>query len=936
MKKRLFILSVVMSIVIPMFAQGPSTVGREFWVALTLSANPDHNNLTDFQPFIAISAQDYSGCQVTLTTPANPSWSYSTTLTQAWTIIESSTMLASGWYNVGFEAQAETVQNQGVLVTSTKDVSVFCAWQGNQSFDASNILPTTVLTSEYIVQDYPPYDNDGKTGFTTFAIVATEDNTIVDITPKNNTYKQSNIAGKTFQSPSLKKGQVYHVLSVENNNLSGTYIKAKDNKKIAVFNGDVMTRVPDKKMGNRDLLYEQAMPTDYWGTEFVVARSLRKDANRVRITAIDDGTKVTIADKTVTIDARDTYEFELCPDGFIPKSTRESALPDQYFGDAVYIKSECPVAVYMYDVGKSYMAKSNSEVVSGKEGDPSMVWISPLEQRIKTITFGACGTTYTKDHCITIVRQKGDEITLVSTNGQNMLTTADVFVAIPGTEYEYLRKLLIENQTQNTISYTLTSKKGIIAQVYGHGQNESYSYSVGSAAVKRGLMINDELVEDGQTLTTQYCLNSDIHMNVSSGSSVFDEVLWDLGDGTTLSDGAVEVNHVYESPGWYDLTAILTGHSDCPSVPSFTKEKVTVHFRVVKPDTMRVHDFCCVGDLPYTSPKLKRQFTKAVKDSMFLPDNCADTVFIYSLSVGDNVDTTVYITAKDEYEIDGKVYTESAIINQTLKSHYGCDSTVTVNLTVVTCLHASVDVPYGDLCADQAVINFPVSITRGEMNDATLVVGGKSYPMSINGNSLEVETKNFRPGYYEGEIKLKDDICETTLSFPVSFTVKFASSIVIQKWDDILAVTNAKYNGGYTFSSYLWLKDGAPITGIRQGETGSWIQLSTAELDPTAEYSVLLTTTDGLTLETCPKLLISKQSSSASVNPAFAPAGSDITIQTQGRATAGIYSAMGQTYVEGKSFEDKLVISAPAKAGVYVVRVTRADGKTDALQIIVQ
>ncbi len=577
---------------LPAWSQA-TTEGTEFWVALTLSANPEGGA---FNPYIAISTQDWEGGHVTVTCPSNPQWAgiQNRALEEAWTIISTRDMANSNWYNENFTAEADgQAKNRGILVQADRKVSVFCAWQGDKSFDAANILPAAVLRSKYIVQDYPPYDNNGKTSYSTFAIVATEDNTIVDITPSQTTY-DNKPANVPYSTPLLMKGQVYHVLSSKENTLSGTIVEARDNKKIAVFNGDVMTRVPDKKMGNRDLLYEQAMPTDYWGREFVVTRSLRSDANRVRITAIEDDTKITIDGiEITTINSTETYEFELAKTGFTPKSNRESPTPDIIYSDVAYIETSCPCATYLYDVGKDYRMNNGSEN-ENEYGDPSMVWMSPLEQRIEAITFGLCGTNVTKDHFINIIkRTKDTSVKLVDKDGNIKVDNTAAFIPVPGnSQYSYFRIQLVDNLPNVKDAYTLTSDSGIIAHVYGNGVSESYAYSVGSTTKGREIKVNNASFKSKDTdfdiaKAPTFCVGDSLLFAPQDISETIYRVVWDFGDGTSKDTTQASFKHAYTSPGWYDAQAILFGEEFC-SHPAFT-DTIAITFRVVRPDTIVVN-----------------------------------------------------------------------------------------------------------------------------------------------------------------------------------------------------------------------------------------------------------------------------------------------------------------------------------------------------------
>ena len=381
----LLLVAFFIGITVPAWAQS-STEGKEFWVALIPSSAPgDNHNLktNKFDAYIAISAP--KKCKVTV---QNPQTGWSTTVNipnnNSW--VELKTDIGSGgdipikqWYTEDGDFPAnETALKHGLKVTATEDISVFCCIRWEFSMDASNILPINAIQKDYIVQSYDPKGNGG-TKKNNCTILAAEDCTVtIQLACKTN----KNTTGTI--TPQLKAGQVYHLVSAENESLSGTKISSTG--KIAVFAGSTCANVPAPK-SDRDLLYEQLFPLDYWGQNFVVVRTKEKDANRVLITAQEDNTQViiygqsdrstdkdtapheTIPNDTITLNAGKSYEFEMSSGlvadatGDVPKNrwddARKNSLNGSTFIDsAVYIKTSCPCAVLTYDVGSSYIRKT--------------------------------------------------------------------------------------------------------------------------------------------------------------------------------------------------------------------------------------------------------------------------------------------------------------------------------------------------------------------------------------------------------------------------------------------------------------------------------------------------------------------------------------------------------------------------------------------------
>lgn len=843
-----------------LFAQA-STEGKEFWVALAIS-NAPKGKISQFEPFIAISAK--KACQVIISNPST-GWTDQPRNLQAnsWTVINN--IPTAQWYDLNWTANSasEYVDKKGIFVKSTEDISVFAAMRMEFSYDATNVLPQNVLQSEYILQDYPPYNSEGE-AHSTFVIVATEDNTTIDITPSTPTIKGK--AANTTFSISLNKGQTYQVVSTDQQTFSGTCVRAKNGKKIAVFSGADFTQVPGGKSA-RDCLYEQAMPVDYWGTEFVVTRSMEKDANRIRITAQEDGTQINIDGHFVkNINSGETYEFEMSENlastdmaKYIADAGRD--IPDILNGDAHYIQTSCPCAVYGYDVSSAYMHKTTTD----KIGDPSMVWISPLQQRINKITFGACGTSgsegHTNRHYVNAVCLTSDVASFHLSSDQRANIPA-TFTSIPGNpQYSYARIFLVDTDDKNPDKvYTMSNKTGFIAHVYGSGTNESYAYSVGSSAVKRGVAVDGENYTEGYISETVYCIGTEISFDAQVGTDVIDKVDWDFGDGVSELGGTPQTKHTYDSQGWYDITANIYAHKECP-YSQYPAEEVKFSFRVRRPDTIKtvVRGDCLAWD-DTTTP------TQEI-DSV-QPDDCATGNFeirtiVHGRDTRDKLDTV--ITARDSVYIPEEkkwYYSHSfpqgkGIVEGTTErtNADGCTHThaYKYDLTILTCLE--MDVPNNPenqhICPDSKDEKFsiPFHYVKGQISEAYLFIGNTKLDLepviSSTEAFLQMETSSLLPGNYTTRIEVYDSVCNQKLTYDYNLLVYYPSDIFKLKFGNVFAVYTPAFNGGYEFVGYQWYRDGDPIPGATSSV------YHTAEPFPAGSYYVLLTRKDGVVLPSC-------------------------------------------------------------------------------------
>ena len=855
-----------------------STEGREFWVALNMTTGTGG---TDHSPFICITTQ-HQGGSYTITNPADASFTPITGMIPptGYIKITASTSPTAGqidlnkWYPVGMTAQTASnqIKNTGLKITTTVDCSVFAGNRLPQSFDAANILPITALQMDYLTQDYPGYDHENKGGgYPVTTILATEDHTRVTILPS------SAVLNSTGTSPitkTLNAGQVLYLTGDNRATLSGTSVTS--DKKIAVFTGVNNTDVPGP-VSARDHLYEQNMPTDYWGTHFVVTRSMKKDANRIRVTASNNGTEIILDGMSLTtINAGETYEFELCEEvmrteeGYT-KASAEGRGTEYYLdGEAHYLETSCPCAVYSYDVSENYYIKKNgtSERDPNSAGDPAMVWISPLEQQLGRVTFGVMNTDQTPTHYVNIITPTEGAASLavkeIKMNGgqvvygNNLVQPTDVKPVPAKPEYSYARIKLMDNAES---VYTITSDIGFIAHVYGSGNKESYAYSCGSAAVQQGVKVNGETFTNGYRSDKKYCFGDEILFDANVGTDAISRVDWNFGDGTSEYYGQSITSHSYTSPGWYDVTAALYGHQVCTSESEQYLGSVSFSFRIVRPDTVfgSVIPQCISldeykSDPAYWDEKIANPQIDTVQE------NCYDTVklnyIIYNRETEEYRDT---IVGRDiAYGYDGTPYYSSQDVVEVYKNAAGCDHFVRYYVKVITCL----DITVNNNPATQHVCpgeDFSVSYTKtkGDIEGmATLKIPGtQDKEIYISNDNIADAwltipvSEMTKPGVYKAQLQIKDENCGDLLKFDIDFQIYYPQDIFSLKYNNVLAVYASGYGGNTygNFTSFQWYHNGILIPGAT-----SAVYHTDAPFKPGDTYYVELSDGVATPLPSCP------------------------------------------------------------------------------------
>ncbi len=682
MKKQLFNILLLCLLAIPVMSiradvvdEGQSTEGKDFWVTFMQADQDPNNDLT-----LSLSISSREDCQVTITNPFSGYTENVNVTANQMQLVElysgnvlvnnaRSTMATTG--KVCYAVNSEQVDTCALHVTATKNISLFATNYKKATFDATNVLPTPSLLDEYIIQTYTPSDHGGtdKTQGSHFAIIAAEDNTIVDYCPTVPTQSINDsinaaqtkkdfmgedalterekfwlnyTVGDTLHSPVLNAGQVYYVWTGKKDkdagDLSGTYVKARDGKKIAVFQGCPHTNIPYQTK-ERDHIFSQAMPTKYWGNTFVLTASAGRHKDYVRILALNDGTEVRINGNLVhtfdfaNTDKKQYWEFTIGDQGTYAKN-----------GSCV-VTTSCPCATHLF------LASKKADDVAN--GDPAMLWVNPIEQQIDQVTFATYSSKNgTTAHYVNVVTDQPDLMTL--TNGTTPV--AMTFNPVDGsTTYSYAQVSLGSQAT----SYTLKSNgSNFIAHVYGFTSNESYGYSAGGATVplSQSIYINGE--EFSPDKENNLCGKDTVHF-ACKPDFMPDSVIWHFGDGTPdvvlVQDTTTVVKHYYHGTEDFNASCTIYSYSSnvCVGQSAVTVIPITVKigrysFSIGQPDIpCPENGVQAPGKIPYTSSidlagkNVTVDFDDAAKAAGFVITDLTIKPGYFELHIPDNAEPGV-------------------------------------------------------------------------------------------------------------------------------------------------------------------------------------------------------------------------------------------------------------------------------------------------------
>ncbi len=414
-------------------------------------------------------------------------------------------------------------------------------------------------------------------------------------------------------------------------------------------------------------------------------------------------------------------------------------------------------------------------------------------------------------------------------------------------------------------------------------------------------------------------------VNRSSGETMSEEepiydIFYHYGDGEEEWVSGSSNRHVYPVEG---------GTFECYAVASMNDGvcQDTIRYTITLPDLLHtgsqdtVH--ICEGD---SVQILSGEWVK--RDTVYTTYaankyGCDAPYDHYVMAHPVSYDSTVVEMCEGGYvDFEGKRYTETGNYTVNLRTIHGCDSVLELKLTVIPRLEVTMADTI-EVCADDSVIPVPYTILKGRVSEVHVLPDSlglargfqPDYPFEAEDYIMVPVPEHLHPGFYRMTITLGTPDCP---SDPKSIVVKvkYSSAIIAQK-NDIVALLNENYNGGYLFYGYQWFRNDLPMPG----DTTSYVVVTDA--DQGAKYYCMLISDDGTVIETCPIWYTSARTdlenvSVLSVTPQVAQPGETVMLNAGGLIK--VYDSLGRQVAEyKKTAAGNTVISAPNHAGLYLI-----------------
>lgn len=478
-----YILSLIFcSLLLPAGAQDKSNRGKEFWLGYGY-------NSWFFSPDGALPANSQElNLYLSTEAPANvtvsiPATGWSQTVAVPANTVNATVLIPKTGINDA-RITAEGLSNKAIHIVSDTPIVVFAHMYNTQTSGATMLIPVETYGYKYYSLNYSQSQSNSKvpTSYSTttsnapnwyswFYVVASEDNTRLQITPSDTT-QGGVLPGQTF-TVNLNKGEIYNVMGKIVNGGNQLWQASKDltGSKVlsvpgndgnchpfALFSGSGGIRLCYFDGG--EIMMQQAFPVQAWGTRYLTYHMLNNTTtdindpfkNFYRI-AVDDPTTVVRRNGVPMTGLVNNFYYEVI---------------DSTGGD--YYTADKPFMVAQYTPGGN-RCWNNSQFAYG---DPEMIYLSPVEQGSKDALFYANRKTFIDYNYLNVLVQTTG-IPSLRIDG-NLFNPANIIPHPNNPAYSVAVSRIAGAAGQ----HRLTCDSVFNATIYGLGFFESYGYNVGT------------------------------------------------------------------------------------------------------------------------------------------------------------------------------------------------------------------------------------------------------------------------------------------------------------------------------------------------------------------------------------------------------------------------------------------------------------------------
>lgn len=464
------------------FAQDKSNKGKEFWLAYGFDYSFFHESPLNFQELAIYISTEQQAANVTVTNT-----SFSQTLTIPANTVDASILIPKTGVNDA-RTLTDGLQNRNIHIVSDVPVAVYAHVYSTMVSGATMLMPVETYGHIYHSINYSqntsasplptilPTVANGADWYSWFYVIASEDNTKVEITPSNTT-KNGWLPNQTY-TVTLNKGESYHVFGKLINGNSQAWAASKDMTgskvvsvtggdgschPVAVFSGSGGIRLCRGDGG--EFVHQQVFPAQPWGTRYLTYHTINNISTNILETnrniyriCVADPTTVVKKNGVVMTGLQKNFYYEYM---------------DSTGGD--YIETDKPTLVAQYTPNKNQCWNFPKTTPSPPSyGNPEMFYLSPIEQGQKSVLFYSSRKS-SIDYVYTNILVPTTGVSSLKVDGASL--PASQIIPHP---HNASYSVALARLTGPAAQHTITSDSAFTATVYGLGNYESYGYNVGT------------------------------------------------------------------------------------------------------------------------------------------------------------------------------------------------------------------------------------------------------------------------------------------------------------------------------------------------------------------------------------------------------------------------------------------------------------------------
>jgi hypothetical protein len=383
-------------------------------------------------------------------------------------------------------------------------------------------------------------------------VIATEDNTVVQVTLPPGVATQTHTAGSVF-TQTLNKGQVLNLMGQNGLAYTNPYISSANTvysgvdltgttfeslssgpngcKRIAVFSGSSNLSIAcenfllNSASVSMDNLYQQMLPQQAWGKKYITIPTVKLPDNIFRIIVNDTNTVVKrngIILPHASLINHLYYQYINDP-APAAGSTTTNATADE-------IDADKPVTVAQY-ISSRLDCGNYTPVGPNNDGDPEMIILSPVEQGIDNAAvystqYAAIDTSYIN------VNIQTSGVAGFKLDGATQTAS---FSPLPyNNMYSYAQFRVAQGL------HTLKADSIFNAIAYGYGPGESYGYNAGANAKNLHQFIS--IVNPLGGPVTRACKGTPANLSLTLPYRAT-SLTWDFGNNPNIIPGSTIFNN---------------------------------------------------------------------------------------------------------------------------------------------------------------------------------------------------------------------------------------------------------------------------------------------------------------------------------------------------------------------------------------------------------